>query len=67
MNQSDRRVANLDDLPLVLNPKDVAEVLGISRNKAYEIIHSSEFPVFRVGKQYRVSKKNFLTWLERAS
>ena len=53
------------ELPLVLTPMDIAAVLGISRNTAYEIIHSKGFPAFRVGKQYRVSRERFLTWLDR--
>lgn len=52
------------ELPLVLTPMDIAAVLGISRNTAYEVIHSEGFPAFRVGKQYRVSWERFLTWLD---
>lgn len=54
----------IEDLPLVLTPIDIAAVLGISRNTAYEIIHSQGFPIFRVGKQYRVSRDRFLKWLD---
>ena len=61
--KSDKRV-NADELPLVLTPMDIAAVLGISRNIAYEVIHSKGFPAFRVGKQYRVSRERFLTWLD---
>ena len=51
----------VEELPLVLTPMDIAAVLGISRNTAYELIHSEDFPIL---KQYRVSRKRFLTWLE---
>lgn len=54
----------VEELPLVLTPMDIAAVLGIPRNTAYELIHSEDFPILRVGKQYRVSRKRFLTWLE---
>ena len=54
----------VEELPLVLTPMDIAAVLGISRNTAYELIHSEDFPILRVGKHYRVSRKRFLTWLE---
>ena len=54
----------VEELPLVLTPMDIAAVLGISRNTADELIHSEDFPILRVGKQYRVSRKRFLTWLE---
>ncbi len=66
MSRADKRVTNPDDLSMVLGPRDIAEVLGISRNTAYELIHSEGFPAFQVGKQYRVSKQKFLAWLDEA-
>lgn len=53
----------VEDLPLVLAPMDIAAVLGISRNTAYELIHSQGFPTFRVGRQYRVSRDRFIDWV----
>ena len=61
--KSDKRV-NADELPLVLTPMDIAAVLGISRNTAYELLHSTSFPDFRVGKQFRVTRERFLIWLD---
>ncbi len=55
---------NIDNLPLVLTPMDIAAVLGISRNTAYEVIHSKGFPVIKVGKQYRVHRERFFHWLD---
>lgn len=65
MEKGKRRVTNPDELPMVLTPLDIADVLGVSRNVAYEHIHEKGFPVFKVGKQYRVSKKKFLEWLDK--
>ncbi len=53
----------VEDLPLVLTPMDIAAVLGISRNTAYEVIHSKGFPVIKIGRQYRVSSELFIRWL----
>lgn len=50
-------------LPMILTPQDISAVLGISRNKAYEVVHSTGFPGFRIGKQYRVHRDKFLDWL----
>lgn len=61
-----RRIYNPDDLPMVLTPADISEVLNISINKTYEYIHSKDFPVFRLGRQYRISKSKFLAWLDAA-
>lgn len=53
----------VEDLPLVLTPMDIAAVLGISRNTAYEIIHRKGFPVVKIGKQYRVQREHLFQWL----
>ena len=65
MKKKFERVTNPESLSMVLTPLDIAAVLGISRNTAYELVHSKDFPALRVGKQYRVSKTRFLAWLDR--
>lgn len=59
-----KSVTSPESLSMVLTPLDIAAILGISRNTAYELVHSKDFPAFRVGKQYRVSKTRFLAWLD---
>lgn len=54
-----------DDLPAVMSVMDVAQVLKVSRNTAYEAVHSAGFPAFTVGKQIRVSKAAFIEWLHQ--
>lgn len=60
------KLQRIDDLPLVLTPLDVAAVLDVSRNTAYEIVHSKSFPSFKVGKQYRIRRDRFLQWMIEA-
>ena len=67
MKKKFERVTNPESLSMVLTPLDIAAVLGISRNTAYELVHSKAFPAFRVGKQYRISKTRFLAWLDGES
>ena len=67
MKKKFERVTNPESLSMVLTPLDIAAVLGISRNTAYELVHSKVFPAFRVGKQYRISKTRFLAWLDGES
>ncbi len=59
-----KSVTSPESLSMALTPLDIAAILGISRNTAYELVHSKDFPAFRVGKQYRVSKTRFLAWLD---
>ena len=67
MKKKFERVTNPESLSMVLTHLDIAAVLGISRNTAYELVHSKDFPAFRVGKQYRISKTRFLAWLDGES
>lgn len=55
---------NIEELPLILTPKDIGIILGISKNSAYAVVHSEGFPAVRVGKQYRVLRNNFFAWLD---
>lgn len=43
---------------------DIAKVLNISRNKAYELCHSGVFPIIRVGTTIRVPLGTFKKWME---
>ena len=52
-----------NDLPLVLQAKDVQAILGISKGKAYELMNSVDFPTVFIGKRMVVPKDAFLDWL----
>ena len=53
-----------DDLPLFLNAKMVAQVLGVSISTAYEVMHEPGFPVLRVGSRMVVPKEKRIQWME---
>ena len=57
-------VKRMEELPVVLTPTDIAAILGVSRNTSYEVLHSENFPAFKVGKLYRVPRDEFLLWME---
>ncbi len=48
-----------------LTVKDVKAALKIGTNAAYNLIHSREFPVIRIGNSYRIPKAPFYAWLNR--
>ena len=56
-----------DDLPLFLNAKMVAQVLGVSISTAYEVMHDPGFPTPRVGSRMVVPKEKFIQWAEGQS
>lgn len=44
-------IKTFDQLPLVLNVEEMAQVLGISRKLAYRLVHRNDFPAVRVSKR----------------
>ena len=48
--------ASYDELPLFLSVEQLAAVLGIGRNTAYNLIRSKRIFSVRVGRQIRIPK-----------
>ena len=63
-SSSDATYKSLDELPVTFGPAELSAVLGISRNKAYELANRIDFPKYRVGKKIIISKKHFLVWMD---
>lgn len=57
----------LEQLPVFLNADQVAEVLGISRAKAYQLMHAEAFPKIQIGKRMVVRKEHFIAWIDKES
>ena len=55
---------SLEQLPLALSADDVAQVLGISRANAYELMHSEGFPTLKIGKRMSVPKDKLIEWIQ---
>ena len=56
-----------EKLPLFLNAKHVAQLLGISTSLAYELMHEKDFPSVRIGNRVIVPKEKFIAWIEAKS
>ena len=54
-----------DELPLFLNAKTVARVLGVSPSSGYELMHRQDFPTLKRGNRIVVPKEKFVQWVER--
>jgi hypothetical protein len=59
------RVINWDDLPLILTPKDMREILPIGEHGIYQLFHRPDFPGRRFGKKLLVSRESLRKWLEQ--
>ena len=53
-----------EELPLMLSAPEVAEVLGISRAGAYDLVRSAGFPHLKLGNRILVPKDKFLKWID---
>ena len=53
-----------EELPLFLNARIVAQVLGIAPSSAYELMHESNFPVLKIGSRMVVPKEKFIQWVK---
>ncbi len=63
----DCKYQNYDELPLMLNAKNLTEVLGISIASAYELMHEKDFPSFRVGIRMFINRDKFIAWVDKKS
>ena len=55
----------MESLPLILQAEDIASILGISKNGAYELMKQKGFPVIQVGRLKRVNRDAFFKWMEQ--
>ena len=56
-----------EELPEVMEVKDIQVFLKISRNTAYDLIKRKEFPTLKIGRLLRIRKESFLEWFDNAS
>ena len=56
--------SSYNDLPLVLNATQLADVLSISRANAYNLLHREDFPTLHIGKRMLVPKDRLIRWIE---
>ena len=56
--------ASEPDGPWLLDSREVARLLGISRTKAFALMGRRELPVVRIGRCVRVSRFALSTWVE---
>ena len=58
-------ITSYSDLPLVLNVKDLAQILSISQNTAYALVRSGQIRSIRTGRIYRIPKDALIEYLNK--
>lgn len=54
----------MDDRKTLLGARDLIELYGLSRVKAYQILNDKSLPVIRLGKRLFVRRDSFDKWLD---
>ena len=52
-----------DELPLLLNVKQLADLLGVSDSSVYELTQEDGFPSLRIGKRIVIPKEELREWI----
>lgn len=51
-----KEYTSIDQLPIVLSVEQLAAVLGIGINSAYQLVRSGQVGSVRIGRQYKIPK-----------
>lgn len=58
------RYKDIEEIPMIFGPHELSKILGISKNKTYEVVNRYDFPKIRVSRRIIISKKHFLEWMD---
>lgn len=47
----------------LLTAKDLRSIIGCSKNRAYELMHSRSFPSIQIGHRFYVERTAFERWI----
>lgn len=61
------RKAMLEHYPDVLTVDEVCNILRIARKTVYSLVKSGDLPSRRIGRIYRISKKQLVEYLAKAA
>ena len=56
-------IKSYEELPLLLNAKQLAELMGVSISTAYELMREEGFPTLKIGKRIVVPKEKLRAWI----
>ena len=51
------------NLPDVLNAKQLAEALHLSKAGAYNLLNAEDFPTLKIGNRLVIPKEDFIAWV----
>ena len=48
----------------VLTPKEVGEILKLSRNTVYKLLRNKQIPAIKIQRQYRILESDLYDWIK---
>lgn len=57
----------LDQYDDVISVKELCEILGIGRNRAYELLQTNQIKGFQMGRPWKIPKVSVEEYLKRKS
>ena len=54
-----------DEVPVILNAKDISALLGMPLSTVYFIFHAIDFPTVTIGTRKFARKESLFAWLEK--
>ena len=59
-----RTYKSFEELPLCLNVQQMADVLGVCKPVAYNLVNRDDFPAIRLEKRIVIPSDRFKAWLD---
>jgi len=59
-----KKIDSIKNYPDVLSAQMVSEILNVNIKTVYRLIKSDKVKALKIGREYRITKKNFLKFLE---
>lgn len=51
------------EIPAILTVSQLAEFLGVGRNAVYDLVHSNQIKVIKIGKNIRIPRHEVLIYI----
>lgn len=61
--RSNKQPKDFDQLPLVMDVAELADILKIGINNAYQLVRSESVKSLRIGRQYKIPKQALIEYL----
>lgn len=58
------KITILAQLPDILSPQQVADFVGIARQRVYDACQSGDLKSFTIGASRKIDKQDMLDWIE---